>query len=102
MLREKVLCFATLILLCVFSLSIAAEFQGVEYDIPSGWKAEPMDGALGFVPNNVTPELGTVMVLAPAEQLANKSFDIWLQEKIKQELQDGSKLLKESDIQKVE
>jgi len=93
------LCFA-LTLLLFLSLSFASEFQGVEYSVPSGWRTEPSDGAMGLVPNDVTPQFGTVMVLGPAEQLESSTFDAWFQQKLKEELQDGSKLLKESEIQK--
>jgi hypothetical protein len=87
-------------LLLICSFSFAAEFQGVEYMAPSGWKAEDSNGAIGFLPDDVAPETATVLVLGPAQNLEGIAFDVWLQQKLKEELQDGSKVLQESEIQK--
>lgn len=95
---KSIILALNLVLIC--SASIAAEFQGVEYTTPTGWRAEDSGGALGFVPNDVTPQTGTVLVLGPAENLENSSFDVWLQQKLKEELEDGSKVLEESETHK--
>ena len=89
-----------LILFLVFSFCFAANYQGVDYTPPSGWKTQDSNGAIGFIPDDTNTQTATVMVLGPAQNLEGISFDTWLQQKLKEEQQDGSKVLQQSEIQK--
>ena len=96
--RLRIAFVINLLLICSFSF--AEDYKGVEYVTPSGWKAQDTNGAIGFLPNDVTPQTGTVLVLGPAQNLEGIAFDVWFQQKLKEELQDGSKVIQESEIKK--
>ncbi len=90
------LAFASLFIL--FTVAFSASYQGVDFTAPAGWKSEPAEGAMGFVPSDVTPETATVLVVGPAESLSGQSFESWLEKKLSDDLLGGAKLLQTSEI----
>ena len=93
-------CFFVLLFLTIATIASAEIFQGVEYSAPSGWKIEPSQGALGFVPSDVTPETGIVMVLGEASDLGSQSFQQWFDQQLQEELSGGAKVIQESESKK--
>ena len=73
-------------------------YNGMYFTTPPGWTHGLQDGRFMLVPEDMTGETATVIVLNGAEELGGKTFDAWFKAKMDSDLNPQAKVLNAGEI----
>lgn len=72
-------------------------FDNAVFNAPKGWRRVESGGTLIFIPQDLRSGERVLIALLPSEVLSS-NFRDWFKAKIRQSLQDGERIVKESDL----